>query len=600
MNARARLRSALLAWVSIVIAPAAQAKELYVSPEGDDATSYANNSETTPWATIGRAAWGSTDRASPNAPEAVHAGDTVIVAGGTYSYAGTIADRFDAVYNPVNSGSSSALITFTCAGDCTLEAPSADSPVIGASGRDYVKWFADVSSGHSWVIPACGLMVGCGSNVVNTTPDTGPVVCSASTGCWVEGALIDGGPPIDYADNWNAFRLENCSECTIRNNTASNFTRDPSAGNTNHNQSIITMYGTLDSVIEHNFGSNAGSGVFFKDTANTNPQSGNQVRFNHFDSVGEVIAFSVTAEGPNHVYQNIGTNSGWGLTVVGGGLAGDWVFNNTFHNLSFGFVSPSQAGAGGSAWNNICVGCDRIVYVNNGSMVSDAVLDVEHNLYQGYTQFYEGTDGTLTFAGFQAAYPDQDQSVPASLTADPVFVDELNGDFRLCTGAGEPVVGCSGASPALALGVDLLDLNGSGNSGDAIPAGAFVTGSEVIGPGASPAEGGGGGGPTGGAGGGAEAGNGAGAGVQGGAGAGVGASGGGDGDDSSSASGCDCRSASQPERLSWWWAAAAAGLAFHWRSTRLKRLRYRPSTVSGETRPAPSTAAPRTPPLRSR
>ncbi len=564
------LPSAALLLASLAVAPSAQAKDLYVSPNGDDTTSYASNSEASPWATIGRAAWGSTDRASPNAAEAAQAGDSVIVAGGTYSYGGAVSDRFEAVYNPVHSGTSAAPITFTCAGACTLEAPNADSPVIGASSRDHVKWFADVLMGHGWIISACALTSGCGANVVNTTPDTGPVVCHDSTGCWVEGAVIDGGPPIDYADNWNAFRLENCTDCTIRNNTASNFTRDPSAGNTNHNQSIITMYGTLDSVLEHNFGSNAGAGVYFKDTANTNPQSGNVVRFNHFDGVGEVIAFSVTAEGQNFIYQNVATGSGWGLAVVGGGLSNDWVFNNTFYNLSFAFVSPSQAGAGGRVWNNICVGCDHVVYVNGGAMVGEAVLDVEHNLYQSYAQFYAGSNGNLTFAAYQSAYPDQDQAAPASIEADPLFVDEGNGDFRLCLGAGQPEPSCAGASPALALGVDLLDLNVNGGSGDAIPAGAFVTGAEVIGPGASPPEGGGGeggDGPTGGAGGGAAGGNGAGAAAQGGAGGeGAGASGTDDGDGSASESGCSCRAGGEPEGVPWWWALLAAAWV-----TRLRR-----------------------------
>lgn len=162
--------------------------------------------------------------------------------------------------------------------------------------------------GNSWNIQACGRTSGCAANTVNTTPDTGPVVCHSATGCWVEGARIDGGLGIDYADNWNAVRLENCTSCTVRNIDASNFTRDAVAGNTNHNQSIVTLYGSLNSVVEHNTGRVAGAGIYFKDTDTTNPQSGNIIRYNRFDSVGEVIAFSITAEGRNYIYQNIGTN----------------------------------------------------------------------------------------------------------------------------------------------------------------------------------------------------------------------------------------------------------------------------------------------------
>jgi len=391
---RVILASGLFLFASLM--PASAQTTLYVNATtGNDSVSRASNSAATPWRSIGRAAWGSTNRSAPSSAEAAQAGDTVNVAGGTYDFSGTVVDRFTPVYNTVNNGTVANPITFACIGNCTLAAPSAYSPVIGSSGRNYVKWFADVTLGHSWQIQCYGLVGGTPpSTSVRTKSDAGPVVCHASTGCWIEGAVIDGGRGIDYVDNWNAIRLENCTSSTIRNNTAANFTRDISVGITNHNQSIITLYGSLNSLIENNIGTNAGAGVYFKDTSTTNPQRGDIVRFNRFDTVNEVIAFSIiTSEDRNFVYQNVGTNGRLGLAVVGGGLSNDWIFNNTFYRMTVSAIALNTNGSGGRIWNNICLECDTIITISAGSMVPETVADLEHNVYFGYRQFYVGANG---------------------------------------------------------------------------------------------------------------------------------------------------------------------------------------------------------------
>src|SRR5690606_15483338 len=100
-----KVRLHFLAALSMVLTVSlADAKVLYVDRNtGNDATTYEANSATSPWATIGRATWGSTNRSSPNASQAARAGDTVIVRAGTYSTAGTDV-RYDPAYNPANSG----------------------------------------------------------------------------------------------------------------------------------------------------------------------------------------------------------------------------------------------------------------------------------------------------------------------------------------------------------------------------------------------------------------------------------------------------------------------------------------------------------------
>ena len=55
----------------------AQAKDLYVNgTSGNDGVSYATNSASTPWRSLGRAVWGNASISSPSSSEAARAGDT--------------------------------------------------------------------------------------------------------------------------------------------------------------------------------------------------------------------------------------------------------------------------------------------------------------------------------------------------------------------------------------------------------------------------------------------------------------------------------------------------------------------------------------------
>lgn len=90
-----------------------QPRTLYVAGSGDDAVSYAENTRTRPWRTIGRAAWGSTSRSSPDAIQAAQAGDTVVVSPGVdWEDGDPRGGRFTVSLNPVNSGTPGAPITF--------------------------------------------------------------------------------------------------------------------------------------------------------------------------------------------------------------------------------------------------------------------------------------------------------------------------------------------------------------------------------------------------------------------------------------------------------------------------------------------------------
>jgi hypothetical protein len=276
---------------------------------------------------------------------------------------------------------------------------------------------------------------------------------------------IDGSPQVDYTDNWNGVRVENCVSCEVRNNDIRNF-QNATLGT---NGTAVTLYGSPNAIVEYNFATNMATGLMFKDTGSTLPQSNIRVRYNKFDGVGSCIRFTVTAENRNYVHNNLCLNSGTGLNVTGGGLSNDWIFNNTYYNLSSTGLMPSANGAGGRFWNNIIYRSDRIVYVD-GTMPADSVIDLEHNVYFQYRQFYYGYDSSRSFELFKSTFPSHDSAAPASFDGDPQFMNVAGGDFRLSAG-----------SPAMNRGIDLLDLDADGSSGDLINAGAYVTGNEVIG-----------------------------------------------------------------------------------------------------------------------
>jgi len=451
-----------------VLSASAQ-QTLYVNGStGNDAVTKASNSAGSPWRTIGRAAWGSTDRNAPNASQAAAAGDTVLIAGGTYTTSTAVNNRWAVVYNPVNNGGGSAYITFTCVGTCVLGAPNANGPVIGSEERINVKWFADVGQGHSWSITAYGSQGGtAGPTQVNTTPDTGPVVCHGGSGCWIEGANIDGYQQTDFTDNYNGIRIENSPNAVARNNTIRNFRNQANTGN----GTAFTLYGSPNAIVENNYTTNMGTAIAIKDTSVTLLQTNMRIRLNRFEGVDRCFSWSTTAEDRNYIYQNVCANSLFGLFVTGGGLSNDWIFNNTFYNLTGAGLYPTALGYGGRFWNNIVANADRVVLVEAGAMPGENVIDLEHNVYYGYRQFYAGMDANRSLAGFRSAYPGQEAMAPLSYDGNPVFVNEAAGDFRL--GPSSPVTG---------VGVDIFDLDGDGNSSETIRPGAFITGNEIVGP----------------------------------------------------------------------------------------------------------------------
>lgn len=438
--------------------------------------SYAANSAATPWRTIGRAAWGSTNRDARVSPEAAQAGDTVIVAAGTYSGTGTNS-RNEILYYQENSGSPGNPIVFLASGTVILT-QTGRGAMIGAYQRNYITW-------DGFTIDE--------ANALSTT-DTGPTVIDGCTGCVLQNLDLTGnGTDGDRMDNHTGIRLESSTNITVRNNRI----RNVYTGHNPNNGACIQTYQTEGILIEHNDLSRCGSGIFLKG----GPWSGmathsSIIRFNYIHEIGEdrgggtnghgIIAHAgapYTAQNPLWVYQNVIRNGLaaamllWPLTSADPTGEPQYVsyVNNTVDRCQTGFYVQSTlvTSFGNRLWNNLITNSSQhaVAYNDTVSNLTKAHVDFDHNLYFGYNPFLEIGDGTrYTLANWQSTH-NQDAAAPASLSVDPLFVNSAAGDYHL-----------QGGSPARALGVDILDLNGNGSTTDIIPAGAYITGSEVIGP----------------------------------------------------------------------------------------------------------------------
>lgn len=459
-----RIPSVVFAAVIGLAAANTQAKDLYVNATtGNDSVSYANNSASTPWRTIGRAVWGSTSINAPNSSEAARAGDVVTVASGTYTTNATTNQRFNPIYNPVNSGAPGAPITIRADGPVQLTASAGAQPIIGTYGRSYVVWDGFIMNEAS----------------IPTTADTGPVVVWTSDHVTIKNAHII-GRVINWNDNHVGLRVELSNNITASNNRIEGFT------DTGMNAACIMTYDVAHAVFEHNECFNAITGFFIKGDhpGDNNPQHDIVVRYNYIHDTQNAIQFggigSSTSLSTSYVYQNLIVDASLGGVVFIGydnvSPAKVTVANNTFHRV--GSLSNNEAGAillrpGYSGYRDL-------VFRNNlvtSSAAGVTAWDTAFNANTSATTFsnndYYG-NGAEAYIAYRSYSLSSWQSTfgkdtSGTGTSNPQYLSST--DFRL-----------AGTSPIRASGVDFLDLNGNGSTSDSIPVGAYITGNEVIGP----------------------------------------------------------------------------------------------------------------------
>ena len=449
--------------VLVLVPFTAEAKTLYVNAgTGNDATTYAANSEAFPWRTIGRAAWGSTNRGAPSASEAARAGDVVYIVPATYTTVGNLTGggfgRQDVAYNPVNSGTPGSPIRFECTGTCVLTYSSGAGPMIGSMDRNYIEW-----SGFSLT-----------EATAPTRQDTGPVTFFRAIGGSLENSILTG---VDnwtarVGDNYTGVRLEDSSGVRIANNHIRNF--GGVTGDRNH--AGIETYRSYPILIENNEITNCGSGIYLKGTSPTSTVATVTVRFNLLRRnrwALHVLQLPMTSAQPALFYQNVFEGNYesalWINAFDNSQYDAKWVrfFNNTIVNNAAGMASYNWGAFPADAnflWaNNIVSGTGNRLRMDNANDTQNLTATthaLDRNVYATESFTTGGTSRSLAYLrGFG-----QDSN---SVVTNPGFVSAT--DYRLASG-----------SPARTVGRALYGVGGP--NGAVIPAGAYITGNERIGP----------------------------------------------------------------------------------------------------------------------
>jgi parallel beta-helix repeat protein len=465
------LYAALLAPLLLALwAGAAHAKNLYVnnsgSPACSDSTTYAANDAANPWCLIGRAAWGSTSRASPNAGQAATAGDVVLITAGTYVTDGyTVGPpgcRDDVALQPANGGTSGNPITFRGVGVVNIRLGSGFyGPTIGTNGTNYITW-DNVRIDET---AAAG----------ESCPDTGPVVLWGTTGSKIINSVIRGTNKT-WGDNYNAIRMEAVSNCTIANNELYGFT-----GNWGRNMVGIMLYDTDNCVVEHNYIHGNQTGIFIKGDHTGFLQFNNTFRLNWIEDNGSA-GIELSAAKGSLIYQNVIRNhTAWQIRGYADSTQNDdiTISNNTLigndgASAGIGMYCSTPCAlvfANLRVFNNIISGTFGEA-VNNGPITSLGNSNWQHNLYFPSGAWGSINGSQISFATWQGTWA-MDGVSPAGISgSNPSFVSTTYpGGYKL-----------NGGSPAANLGVDILDLNNNASTTDNVNAGAYITGNEVIGP----------------------------------------------------------------------------------------------------------------------
>lgn len=448
--------------LALQLVTSAAAADLYVSPTGDDSVSRAQNSAATPWRTIGRAAWGSTNPAQRNAAEAAQAGDRVLIAPGTYASAWSAPNGLTSIYyNPTNSGRAGAPIRFqstTGQRGAIVLTNSGRGALIGASDRSYIEW-ADFRIEDPAALSDLG--------------NTGKVIFFGAEGGSIENSILRGSAAdeaLQQGDNWSGVRLNESMGQRIVNNIITDF--GPSRGD--ENNSGITTYQSANLTIEHNEFARNGAGIYLKGNYASDPTVGwYQIRYNRFTDHTYagiyVLLIPSTQSQPNVISQNILVGNRFGVKGrAHDGEAADMTHLKLLNNTIIGsdefgvwIDGDMRPNAGIVVHNNIIQGNNRHIRVLNDSDArNQALISFDRNLYSGSAQQASvQTNSRLTWAQWQALGQDVNGRV-----ADPQF----GPDYRVST-----------TSPALGLGRARYGVGGA--DGAVIPAGAYITGTETIG-----------------------------------------------------------------------------------------------------------------------
>jgi hypothetical protein len=469
------MRTLWAAVALLCLAAPLEGATLYVNPthaSDSDATTRANNTQSLPWTTVGRAFWGSTNVNSQNTSESAQPGDLVLVlaAGSPYASAQALSapDEQFPLYNTATTGTAGNIITYRCVADfaaptvvawgsCLLTASAHQGPVIGAHNRDYVTlegFRVDETQSTSLA-------------------DTGPVTVVGSDhivirSFWIEGIFTS------FNDNHNGIRVEASDDVLLTNNLITGID-DVQGG---ENPASIMTYTVTNLTIEYNTIHSGQNGIFIKGS-NVGPVT---IRFNliHTQERGIWIGGVGTGAGSDgaYVYGNIV----YGVTEALSFISYDAVSpvqvracNNTLVSSTgdkgpIRFVSTGIAGLDDvkihgnilSGGQNSIAGEDQAgaAFATKAGPATSA-LEIEHNVYHGSTTSFSRIDYTNRNFATWKTFTGTDAASPASVESDPSFINAGTNDYRLNSG-----------SPARMAVPDTCDIDADANTAETKDAGA--------------------------------------------------------------------------------------------------------------------------------
>lgn len=464
-------------FIILIVTSLVFSKTLYVDQSiGNDATTYANNTEQNPWDTIGRAVWGNATRPSnadngtpPTSSEAITAGDTLIVKAGTYNtnQGSQYPDRWTVVYTTMNEGTVINPIVIMAEGYVELQTDLAEpQPVIGCTSRDYVEW-------NGFTIY---------SEEVGAWLEDRPAVLSGCTGCRMVGGtwigMYDASGP---GSNTPFIYISGTVDCYIGGNDFGY-----STGNSGNNNTALTIYDTNGLIIEYNTFHDNATGIYPKapyTSSADNTQSQIIIRYNIFKDQSKGIHV-LTDRWANpalrsqenlgkkrfgKIYQNVFINCDSGLEITP--VSQDWrdsdsliVANNTFYGCTNNIELSDAYYNDQYCYNNIIYG-GTYGYFFEGTLSNMGEFDTNYNCFYNVTNFGGYVPTNYTITTWRSTFSDDVNSI----TSNPLFVNASADSFQL-----------QATSPC-STGVDILDLDTDGQTNDAINMGAYITGDEILG-----------------------------------------------------------------------------------------------------------------------
>lgn len=283
----------------------------------------------------------------------------------------------------------------------------------------------------------------------------------------------------DTSLHWG-IAVVNVDRVLVRNNYVHDM--DPVIGNHGLNSAAIQLFGsTKYNVIEHNE-ADAGGGIVHNAFGMKAAPSCNLWRYNIARNATAGFLGIATTDGSvdatDNVYiQNIILDSAHAFHLDHQALR-FVVYNNTAVGVKHFLHASYDSNKDARVWNNIAVSAtpgpsDAAYWLagySSQQLFPSLLAHADHNCFSGFarlgyreqspTQVYTTLTVWQTTTGLDGS----------SIVADPQFLNAAAGDYHLASGSA-----CATA------GMDEQDHDGDGNTTEAIPAGAYITGAEIIG-----------------------------------------------------------------------------------------------------------------------